>query len=128
SEMPLHSTGAGKVLLASMSDGQARKVLGSGRLAAITRQTITDPAVLVAALAKVRRQGFATVAEENIPGILSVGAPIRDRAGQVVAALSVAFPKYLDAELTLRSVAPLVADAALRVSRTLGWQPQRLTG
>lgn len=127
SEMPLHSTGAGKVLLASMSDGEARKLLGSGRLAAITPQTITDPAALIAALPKVRRQGFATVAEENIPGILSVGAPIHDRAGQVVAALSVAFPKYLDAGLTLEKVAPLVTGAALQVSHALGWQPPHAT-
>jgi DNA-binding IclR family transcriptional regulator len=123
SEMPLHSTGAGKVLLASMSDGEARKILGSGRLPAITPQTIIDPAALIASLAKVRRQGFATVAEENIPGVLSVGAPIRDRAGQVVAALSVAFPKYVDAGLTLEKVTPLVIAAGMRVSRALGWQP-----
>jgi hypothetical protein len=37
-----------------------------------------------------------------------------------VAALSVAFPKYLDSGLTLASVEPLVSQAALRVSRMLG--------
>jgi DNA-binding IclR family transcriptional regulator len=71
-------------------------------------------------LPRVRRQGYATVNEENIPGVLSVGAPIRDRNGGVVAALSVAFPKYLDSGLTLASVEPLVTDAALNVSRMLG--------
>jgi DNA-binding IclR family transcriptional regulator len=120
SEMPLHSTGAGKVLLASLSDGEARKVLGARKLTAITPHTITDPAAIVALLPKVRRQGFALVNEENIPGVLSVGVPIRDRAGTVVAALSVAFPKYLDSGLTLASVEPLVTAAALRVSRLLG--------
>jgi len=120
SDMPLHSTSAGKVLLAALSDSEARKLLGSRKLAAITPHTITDPSALLAALPRVRRQGFATVNEENIPGVLSVGAPIRDRAGVVVAALSVAFPKYLDSGLTLASVEPLVAGAALRVSRTLG--------
>ncbi|HKV16096.1 MAG TPA: IclR family transcriptional regulator [Reyranella sp.] len=120
SEMPLHSTGAGKVLLASLSDGEARKVLGARKLTAITPHTITDPAAIVALLPKVRRQGFALVNEENIPGVLSVGAPIRDRAGGVVAALSVAFPKYLDSGLTLSSAEPLVTAAALRVSRLLG--------
>jgi IclR family KDG regulon transcriptional repressor len=120
SEMPLHSTAAGKVLLASLDDGEARKLLGGRKLAAITPHTITDPAALVASLAKVRRQGFATVIEENIPGVLSVGAPIRDRTGNIVAALSVAFPKYLEAGVTLQSVEPLVTAAALRVSRTLG--------
>lgn len=123
SEMPLHSTGAGKVLLASLSDSEARKVLGARKLAAITPHTLTDPAALVALLPKVRRQGFALVNEENIPGVLSVGAPIRDRTGAVVAALSVAFPKYLDSGLTLASVEPLVTAAALRISRLLGMPP-----
>lgn len=120
SEMPLHSTAAGKVLLASLDDGEARKLLGHRKLLAITPHTVTDPAALVASLAKVRRQGFATVVEENIPGVLSVGAPITDRAGSVVAALSVAFPKYLESGLTLQGSIPLVTAAALRISRTLG--------
>jgi DNA-binding IclR family transcriptional regulator len=120
SEMPLHSTAAGKVLLASLDDGEARKLLGRARLAAITPHTITDPAALVASLAKVRRQGYATVVEENIPGVLSVGAPITDRGGNVVAALSVAFPKYLESGLTLQGSIPLVTAAALRISRALG--------
>jgi DNA-binding IclR family transcriptional regulator len=123
SEMPLHSTSAGKVLLATLPDPEVRKVLGHRKLTAITPHTITDPAALVASLARVRRQGFATVNEENIPGVLSVGAPIRDRNGEVVAALSVAFPKYLDSGQTLASVEPLVTGAALRVSRSLGMPP-----
>ena len=120
SEMPLHSTAAGKVLLASLDDGEARKLVGRAKLAAITPHTITDPAALIAALAKVRRQGYATVVEENIPGVLSVGAPITDRGGNVVAALSVAFPKYLESGLTLQGSIPLVTAAALRISRALG--------
>ena len=120
SEMPLHSTAAGKVLLAGLDDATARRLLGPRKLAAITPHTITDPAALVALLSRIRRQGYATVAEENIPGILSVGAPIGDRAGQVVAALSVAFPKYLDGGESLQSVIPLVTAAAARISRALG--------
>ena len=123
SEMPLHSTAAGKVLLASLDDAAARKMLGSGKLSAITPHTVTDPAAVVASLAKVRRQSFATVAEENIRGVLSVGAPIRDRNGKMLAALSVAFPKYLDSGLTLQSVTPLVVSAAQRVSRAVGGGP-----
>ncbi|HTR86114.1 MAG TPA: IclR family transcriptional regulator [Reyranella sp.] len=120
SEMPLHSTAAGKILLASLEDTAARKLLGNGKLAAITPHTVTDPAAVVAGLAKVRRQGFATVSEENIRGVLSVGAPIRDRTGKVLAALSVAFPKYLDAGLTLQGATPLVTGAAQTVSRVIG--------
>ena len=120
SEMPLHSTAAGKTLLAGLDDGALRRLLGTRRLAAITPHTVTDPAALVANVAKVRRQGYATVVEENIPGILSVGAPISDRGGRIVAALSVAFPKYLDGGESLQTVIPLVTAAAVRVSQALG--------
>jgi len=123
SEMPLHSTGAGKVLLASLAEDDVRKLLGNGKLKALTPHTITDVDRLIASLAKVRRTDIATVSEENIPGVLSVGAPIRDKAGHVIAALSVAFPKYVDASRTLQTVTPLVAAAAQRVSQALGWQP-----
>jgi len=123
SEMPLPSTAAGKVLLAAQSDADARKLLGQGKLAAITSHTLTDPAAVVASLAKVRKQGLATVSEENIRGVLSVGVPIRDRGGKLLAALSVAFPKYLDAGLTLQSVTPLVLAAAQRVSRAVRGTP-----
>lgn len=123
SEMPLHSTAAGKVLLASLDDAAARKVLGNGKLAAITPHTVTDSAAVIAGLAKVRKQGFATVSEENIRGVLSVGAPIRDREGKVLAALSVAFPKYLDSAVTLQSITPLVVAAAQRISRAVGGTP-----
>jgi DNA-binding IclR family transcriptional regulator len=123
SEMPLHSTAAGKVLLAAQTDSEARKLLGHGRLAAITPHTVTEIAAVIAGLAKVRRQGFATVSEENIRGVLSVGAPIHDRAGKVLAALSVAFPKYLDDSQTLQTVMPLVVNAARRISYTVGGTP-----
>ncbi len=126
SEMPLHSTAAGKVLLASLSDAEARRILGPRKLAAITPHTVTDPSAVMASLAKVRRQGFGIVNEENIPGVLSVGAPIRDRSGAVVAALSVAFPKYLNSGLTLQTVEPLVTGAARRISRLLGTPPAML--
>ncbi|WP_341913804.1 IclR family transcriptional regulator [Ferrovibrio terrae] len=123
SEMPLHSTGAGKVLLASLAEDDVRKLLSTNKLKAFTPHTITDVDRLVASLAKIRRTDIATVSEENIPGVLSVAAPIRDKAGHVIAALSVAFPKYVDASRTLQTVAPLVAAAAQRVSQALGWQP-----
>src|SRR5262249_28929444 len=133
SEMPLHSTSAGKVLLAALPDGEARKILGNRKLSAITPHTVTDPAALIALLPRVRRQGYATVNEENIPCGLSVSAPIpvrrgvpwvgaliRARSGGVGGARSAAFPKYSDPGLTLASLEPLVIGAALNVSRMLG--------
>lgn len=58
----------------------------------------TQQAVLPAAefgertLAEVRRRGWAQSAAEREPGVASVSVPVRDRAGAVVAAVSVSGP------------------------------------
>ena len=120
-QQPQHRPRAGVYLVVHFADRMRHVRHDAGEND--QRHTITDAATVIGSLAKVRKQGFATVAEENIRGVLSVGAPIRDRTGKVLAALSVAFPKYLDSALTLQSVAPLVVAAAERVSRAVGAQP-----
>jgi DNA-binding IclR family transcriptional regulator len=43
-------------------------------------------------LAEVRRRGWAQSVAEREPGVASVSAPIRDRSGRVIAAVSVSGP------------------------------------
>lgn len=127
-EMPLHSTTIGKVMLASVDVAAARRLLARRPLTRVTERTITDPEKLLRALERVRSQGFATVREENLAGVLSVGAPVHDAAGQVIAAVSVAYPRSLDAALSLEAMTPPVVETAARISRGLGWRgAERLT-
>jgi len=116
----LHSTALGKVLLAALPDEEARRLLTAEPLAQVTPQTVTDPESLMAELAVIREQGYATVRSENIQGVVSVGAPIRDTSGAVVAALSTAFPEWSTPEFTIDEVATLVLASAGRISQTLG--------
>lgn len=114
SRLPLHATGVGKVLLAYAPADVQRSVLGS--LTRVTPYTITQPGLLHAQLARVRRDGFATTTEEMGLGACSVAVPITER-GEVVAALGIVVA-------SLRRDRPrLVAAlqvAAQGVSRTLG--------
>jgi DNA-binding IclR family transcriptional regulator len=121
-EMPLHSTAIGKVLLAALDVATARRLLGQRSLARITERTITDPGKLLRNLGRIRAQGFASVREENLPGVLSSGAPVRDAAGAVIAAISIAYAKSLDPALSLEAMTPFVIEAAERISRGLGWR------
>jgi DNA-binding IclR family transcriptional regulator len=84
----LHSTSLGKVLLAAESDETARALLESGPLVRLTPGTKTAIGVLLAELRRVRRDGYAISQEENILGIVSVGAPLRDARQRVVGAIS----------------------------------------
>lgn len=123
-EMPLYSTAIGKVLLASLDPAAARRALGKGPLPRITKRTITDPEKVLRSLDRIRSQGSATVREENLPGVLSVGAPVHDAGGTVVAAVSIAYARSLDAALSLEAMTPVVVNAAARISRGLGWRPE----
>jgi DNA-binding IclR family transcriptional regulator len=117
----LHSTAMGKVLLAWLGDGAAKEILEAAPLAQLTARTITNPAELLKELKTIRTRGYATAVEENLPGVLSVGSPVRDERGTVVAALSVAFARTTNPELTIRSVAGHLAAAAVATSRACGY-------
>jgi DNA-binding IclR family transcriptional regulator len=80
----VHSTALGKVLLAAQPDEVVRRILGSGPLPRLTPATMTDPGAVLDHVRDARRRGYAVCDEENLPGVLAVGAPVRVRDVLVV--------------------------------------------
>jgi DNA-binding IclR family transcriptional regulator len=111
--LPLHATGVGKVLLAHAEEKLRDEIVAQG-LERHTPHTITDPRQLSRALATVRRQGFAIGNEEMQPGRVSVAAPIRGPADEVVAALSIVGRA---SAIDPARLVPAVRTAALGISR-----------
>ena len=91
--IPLHSTSAGKVLLAYSAEGVLQAVLDEG-LARGTDYTITDPAELRKQVQRVREDGYAMCFEEEELAYNGVGVPVKNPEGQVIAALAIAGPSY----------------------------------
>ncbi|PXY22599.1 IclR family transcriptional regulator domain-containing protein [Prauserella muralis] len=119
--VPAHATSMGRVLLAWAPDSVVADVVGKDRLPAYTRHTITDPGELRRGLAQIRQSGYSIVAEELEDGLLSVAAPVRDRAGTVVAALASSTSSGRATVEQLRSqVAPLVVRTAEQISADYG--------
>lgn len=87
---PLHAGAASKVLLAHLSKAELGKLLAD-ELFRYTSRTLADKKRLSAELARIRRQGWAEDRGEYSPSICAYAAPIRDRTGRVIAALSVPF-------------------------------------
>lgn len=117
---PCHATSIGKVLLA----WSGRDVLARYReapLQSYTANTITSFNALDAELAAVRSRGYGVDLEELEDGLLCVAAPVRDHSGAVIAALGIAGPRRRLGGDRLPALAPLVVDAAARVSRNLGF-------
>lgn len=88
--LPVHAGAASKVLLANLPKEELARHLAGG-LARYTDRTQTDVRKLAVELARVRRQGWAEDRGEYAPSIHAFAAPIPDRSGRVVAALSVPY-------------------------------------
>lgn len=103
--LPLHASSAGLVLLAHAEPALRRRVLAAP-LKRVGPQTITDPTVLGAALAHIRKTGVVISPGSVEDASTGVAVPLR-HAGSVVAALSVILP---------RDTPPAPAVAALQLA------------
>jgi DNA-binding IclR family transcriptional regulator len=90
---PLHVTSSGQVLLAGASPATLARYL-AGSLEARASRTITAPSALRRRIAEVARDGYSVTVQEFSDDISSAAAPIRDDAGQTVAAIHVHGPAY----------------------------------
>lgn len=119
----LHSTAMGKALLAGLGDADLDEMLARLPLPRLTDRTITDRTELRCHVVAAREDGYATCIEENLPGIHSAAAIVRDRNGASVAALSMAFSPQTSPQHDIAAVARLARAASLTVSRRLGYAP-----
>jgi IclR family pca regulon transcriptional regulator len=126
SRLPAYCTAMGKAMLAFKDPAVLREILDRTDMARRGPHTLTNREQLMAALATVRQTGVAVNDEELAPGIRSLAAPVRDRTGEVVAAINVAVhlsaaPSSSEA-LAARLEPPLRRTAA-EISRRLGYRP-----
>ena len=89
SRLPAYCTSMGRVLLAGLPVDEQRTRLTRKPLVARTSRTVTGVDALLDTLARVRRDGHALVHGELEEGLVSMAAPIINRAGRVVAAINV---------------------------------------
>ncbi len=119
---PLHSTAAGKVLLAHLPEPELKAMLASYPLTPYAGRTIVDKGVLLSELNDVRREGYATDYGEQEEGVSCVAAPVRDHSGRVVAAISISGPWIRITPERVAELAPLVREACARLSAALGYR------
>lgn len=120
SRAAFHATAMGKALIAHEDEETVRRYLGPAPLPALTDRTVTDPEALLAELARVNEQGYALALGENLPGVTSVGARVKNAQGRPIASISVAYAPQLQPATHLAEVVRLVTAAAAAASRDLG--------
>jgi IclR family acetate operon transcriptional repressor len=114
-----HATASGKAMLAWLPEDDMRRVLANG-LTRYTPKTITEWPSLIEALRHVRRNGYALDDEEYQPGVICVGAAIRDHNGAVVGAISASTPAMRATDQHLALVREEVVTAVRSLSAELG--------
>lgn len=120
SRLPAYCTSMGRVLLAGLDDGALAARLARMPLEARTRRTVTDRAQLHKLIAQTRTQGWCLVDQELEEGLISMAAPVLDRAGRVVAALNVSGQANRTSAKVMRdTMLPALRDAAAAVSRSV---------
>jgi DNA-binding IclR family transcriptional regulator len=109
---PMYAGAAGKAMLAwlpALERSLRRRLVAAGPA------TITDPDALAAELARIRRRGYATSANEVFVGASSLAVPIFSGAGTIVGAINVAGPSSRWG----RAKTAQVRDAALAESKLM---------
>jgi IclR family pca regulon transcriptional regulator len=86
---PAYVTSVGRVMLADLPGDELEVRLDRAELVPFTARTIVSADLLRAELERVRRQGYALVDQELEEGLRSIAAPVRDRGGEVVAAVNI---------------------------------------
>ncbi|MFW3168734.1 IclR family transcriptional regulator [Geodermatophilus sp. CPCC 206100] len=114
--LPLHSTGAGLVLLAFADPAVQEEVLAQP-LVHQPENVAVAAGLLRRTLAGIRREGLGTIRRSAPEPLVSVAAPVFGADDRIAAALSVVVPEE-DAEPRL--LGPAVRTAARSISRELG--------
>ncbi|MCL4458914.1 MAG: IclR family transcriptional regulator [Chloroflexi bacterium] len=126
--VPAYCTALGKVLLACLTEDDLSKIIQKRGLTAYTPQTITSLEELKRELCLIRSQGFALEVEGFNIGLSSLGAPVRDYTGRVIAAVAIYGPTQRIVSDRLPELQKLVMETAKTISYQLGYFSADING
>ena len=114
-----HATSVGKAIMAWLPEDEIRRIVADG-MKRFTDKTITEFPALIESLRIVRRNGYAIDREEFLPGVICVGAAIRDQAGTVIGAISASTPTMRASEEHIALMRDEIVAATRALSAEFG--------
>ncbi|GFG50091.1 IclR family transcriptional regulator [Mycolicibacterium agri] len=113
---PAYCTSLGKAILADLSGEKVLEVLRNDPPERLTPQTLTNIAELQRDLATTRRRGYSIDNEERTPGVVCIGAAIRDHKGDPLGALSISGPAQRIRQKGVEQLGRVVSETAMSFS------------
>ena len=118
--LPVHSTTAGRVLMAFMESDTVTRLLSDKPLRAVTPHTVTTEAAVRRLVAQVVRKGYASQRNETTLGLGTIAVPIFDAHLHAVGSLGLAFPSHIVPVSQEPALAAMLHDAARTLSQRMG--------
>lgn len=120
SRLPAFWTSLGRVLLADLPEAELRARLATLPRQQFTQHTVLDDATLLERIAQTREQGWCLVNQELEEGLISIAAPLKNRAGATVAALNISGQaNRTSAQVMQQQLLPELLATAQDITRTL---------
>ena len=125
--MPLRSTGLGKALLLDADEAEWRAIyaVAEAKGKAKGMPFSIDLETWLGRMRDYARQACAFDLEENEDRVRCVAAPVRNAAGEIIAAISVASAAQYMSDDRMKMLTRDVRDTAMAISRELGWTQGR---
>ncbi|HEV7219558.1 MAG TPA: IclR family transcriptional regulator [Terriglobales bacterium] len=116
--MGLHCTAVGKSLISELPSNALDELISKQGLMRHNENTIASRRALRLACENVQKLGYAIDDEEEEIGVRCIGAPVRNSAGEIVAAISISGTKAQLENIPARAAQVMSTAAAL--SRQIG--------
>ena len=118
----LHCSAPGKAIMAYLPNTVRDRYLSYMKFEQYNSRTITTREAYLAELEKVRNFGYALDNEEELNGVICVGAPIFNYTGYPCGAIWISGPKDRLSKEVTRSSAVCIKKIAEDISRDLGFR------
>lgn len=93
--IPLHSTSAGKAILAHLPEPYIDDIIEQQGLRELTAETITSQEELFDELNDIRERGYAINKQERVKGLCSIGVPVKHQdSNRVLGSISISGPVH----------------------------------
>lgn len=117
SRLPAWCTSMGRLLLSELPADELQARLAASNIETFTRNTVTDLDAITVRVQQARKQGWCLVNQELEEGLISMAAPITDRAGRMVAALNISGQaNRTSAKVMQETMLPSLLQAARQIS------------
>jgi IclR family transcriptional regulator, pca regulon regulatory protein len=118
--VPAYRTALGRVLLAGLPEDQFEAYWADLPQQLLMASASLDKTELRDGVAQVRARGWAIIEQTMGEGYAAIAVPIRDQAGQIIAAVNVMeYPPRTSTQTKLKKYLPLLKDYAQQIQSVL---------